>query len=65
MMTSLSNASFIYTPYLFFNTDKPRYAVAMGAMGGFSLLCAATAFVMRSILKRQNRTLDATTKYPY
>ena len=44
MMTSWSNASFIYTPYLFRNADKPRYALAMGAMGVFSLLCAATAF---------------------
>jgi len=65
MMTSWSNASFIYTPYLFRNADKPRYALAMGAMGVFSLLCAATAFWMKWILVRQNRTLEATTKYPY
>lgn len=65
MMTSISNASFIYTPYLFRDVDKPRYALAMGAMAGFSLACAGCAWAMKIILVRQNRTLDATTKYPY
>jgi hypothetical protein len=61
MMTSISNASFIYTPYLFRAVDAPRYALAMGAMAVFSLLC-------RLVLKKQNKTLaqtGATTTYPY
>ncbi|PWZ01222.1 MFS general substrate transporter [Testicularia cyperi] len=68
MMTSISNASFIYTPYLFREADKPNYALAMGAMAGFSAACAGVAWVMRIILMRQNRTLHLTgspTKYPY
>ncbi|CEH12543.1 Permease of the major facilitator superfamily [Ceraceosorus bombacis] len=65
MMVSASNASFIYTPFLFRDQDKPRYALAMGAMAGFSILCAATAWSMKFILIKQNRTLDATTRYPY
>lgn len=68
MMTSISNASFIYTPYLFRETDKPRYTIAMSAMAGFSLLCALCAWGIRIILKKQNKTLElkgAPTKYPY
>ncbi|WOO79139.1 putative transporter [Vanrija pseudolonga] len=57
MMTSLSNASFIYTPYLFKESDKPRYTIAMTAMAAFSFLCAACCWGMRIILKRQNKSL--------
>jgi len=68
MMTSISNASFIYTPYLFRARDAPRYALAMGAMAVFSFLCLLCAWWMRLILKKQNRNLagtGATTTYPY
>jgi len=68
MMTSISNASFIYTPYLFRETDEPRYMLAMFAMAGFSVACAACAWAMRFILIKQNKTLHETgspTKYPY
>lgn len=68
MMTSLSNASFIYTPYLFRADDKPRYTIAMSAMAAFSLGTLALAWVLRFILMRQNKTLAAKgspTKYPY
>jgi MFS family permease len=68
MMTSFSNASFIYTPYLFRDDDRPRYTIAMSAMAGFSLLCAACAWWMKIILKRQNKKLALTgspTTYPY
>lgn len=68
MMTSISNASFIYTPYLFRDDDRPRYTIAMSAMAGFSLLCAVCAWAMRYILIKQNRSLSATgspTLYPF
>jgi hypothetical protein len=68
MMTSISNASFIYTPYLFRQRDAPRYALAMGAMAVFSLLCMLCAWGIRIILRKQNKTLartGATTTYPY
>lgn len=29
ILTSIANASFIYTPYLFRDKDKPRYALGM------------------------------------
>lgn len=75
MMTSISNASFIYTPYLFSDSDQPRYTMgknypsahnycakipAMSAMAAFSLLCALCAWAMRFILIKQNRTLAQT-----
>jgi hypothetical protein len=68
MMTSISNASFIYTPYLFRDDDRPRYTIAMSAMAAFSLLCALCAWAMRIILMKQNKSLAAKgspTKYPY
>jgi hypothetical protein len=88
ILTSLGNLSFVYTPYLFKDSDKPRYttgelelplnwflrpfhadcAQAMVAMAAFSLIVAMTAWVMRFILRRQNKTIAATgaaTKYPY
>lgn len=68
MMTSCSTASFIYTPYLFRDNDRPRYTIAMSAMAGFSLLCAGCAWWMRIILQKQNKKLALTgspTTYPY
>ncbi len=68
MMTSISNASFIYTSYLFIKKDAPRYTIAMSAMAAFSFACATCAWVMRFILKRQNKTLaqsGSPTTYPY
>ncbi len=68
MMTSISNASFIYTPYLFREQDEPRYVIAMTAMAAFSFLCAACAWGMKFVLIRQNKSLHlkgSTTKYPY
>ncbi|CAO1620475.1 unnamed protein product [Sympodiomycopsis kandeliae] len=68
MMTSFSNASFIYTPYLFRDRDQPRYTLAMVAMAVFSICCALTAWSMRFLLMRQNKNLARTgspTKYPY
>ena len=68
MMTSLSNASFIYTPYLFRDADQPRYTLAMVAMAAFSAACALCAWAMKIILIRQNKTLHqkgSPTKYPY
>lgn len=67
-MTTASNASFIYTPYLFRDQDRPRYGLAMGAMAVFSAMCAMCAWGMRIILTRQNRAIALTgapTKYPY
>ncbi|CAK9782633.1 MFS general substrate transporter [Cutaneotrichosporon oleaginosum] len=68
ILTSLGNLSFVYTPYLFRNADRPRYALAMGAMAVFSLLTLLSAWVMKIVLQRQNRTIrasGATTMYPY
>jgi putative flippase GtrA len=68
MMTSISTASFIYTPYLFRDEDRPRYTLAMVAMAAFSLGCAICTWIMRIILMRQNKHLALTgspTKYPF
>lgn len=68
IMASIGTGSFIYTPYLFREDDKPRYTIAMSAMAAFSLMCMICAWIMRFVLQRQNKTLAATgapTKYPY
>lgn len=57
IVNTVSNASFIWTPYLWPDFDEPRYAIAMGASAGFSLLCAASAWVMKLWLIKINRKI--------
>lgn len=68
LMASIGTGSFIYTPYLFRDDDKPRYTIAMSAMAVFSLMTIIATWALRFILKRQNRRIAETgspTKYPY
>lgn len=57
IVNTIANASFVWTPYLWPEYDEPRYAIAMGASAGFSLLCASAAWVMRVWLQRTNRKI--------
>ncbi|PMD52733.1 MFS general substrate transporter [Hyaloscypha bicolor E] len=58
IIVSTSNASFIWTPYLWvdFTGDK-SYVVALAASAGFSFLTAAAAWVMRFVLVRTNKKI--------
>ncbi|CAK1359375.1 putative transporter [Cercospora beticola] len=60
IVNTIANASFVWTPYLWPSSDEPRYAIAMGASAGFSMLCAGAAWVMRIWLQRTNRKIRQT-----
>lgn len=54
IVSTLMNASFIWTPYLWPKSDAPGYQIALGSSAGFSVATAATAWVAKIILKRRN-----------
>ena len=54
--------------YLFIDSDRPRYTIAMSAMAAFSAGVAICAWIMRIWLQKQNKTLrqkGSPTTYPY
>lgn len=54
LVVGFMNASFIWTPYVWRNQDKPRYAPAMTLSAVASILTFATAWTVRIIMKRRN-----------
>jgi len=67
IVTTVMNASFIWTPYLWPKSDGPRYALALGSSAGFSMATAALAWLAKIIMKRRNKKLmqqeDETTVF--
>jgi hypothetical protein len=57
MVTTIMNISFIWTPYLWSSKDAPRYVPAMAASSAFSIATALTAWVVKLIMKKKNKTL--------
>jgi len=60
IVNTIANASFIWTPYLWPDSNAPRYDIAMGSSAGFSLACAAGAWCMKLWLIRLNRKIRQT-----
>ncbi|KAL4991465.1 major facilitator superfamily domain-containing protein [Aspergillus falconensis] len=56
---TLGNLASVYTPYLWPDSDAPRFAPAMYASIGFSAGVVILAWVMRLILMRENKNLRA------
>ncbi|KAE8315070.1 major facilitator superfamily domain-containing protein [Aspergillus transmontanensis] len=54
---TLGNLASVYTPYLWPDSDAPRFALAMYCSIGFSVGVVILAWVMRIILTRENRKL--------
>ncbi|KAJ0365429.1 hypothetical protein COL26b_012058 [Colletotrichum chrysophilum] len=70
MVNTLGNLSFVYTPYLWPDSDSPLFRKAMIASIGFSMGVVMTAWLMKSILVRMNRQIrttqeEATNFYAY
>ncbi|KAK1487072.1 MFS transporter [Colletotrichum cuscutae] len=70
MANTFGNLASVYTPYLWPESDEPRYLTAMLASIGFSLGVVVCAWIMRIALQRQNKkTLasnpDALNLYVY
>ncbi|KAL2872994.1 hypothetical protein SGCOL_011869 [Colletotrichum sp. CLE4] len=60
MANTFGNLASVYTPYLWPDSDEPRYLTAMLASIGFSLGVVICAWIMRITLQRQNRKILAT-----
>ncbi|RAH47323.1 putative MFS transporter [Aspergillus brunneoviolaceus CBS 621.78] len=57
---TLGNLASVYTPYLWPDSDAPRFATAMYCSIGFSAGVVILAWVMKAILIRENRKIRAT-----
>lgn len=57
IVNTIANASFIWTPYLWPSSDSPRYVIAMSSSAAFSLATAASAWVMKVWLIRENKKI--------
>lgn len=70
LCNTFGNLSAIYTPYLWPDSDAPRFVMAMTSSIAFSAAVIACAWVMRIILQRDNKRLreqnpDVTNLYVY
>ena len=59
IVNTLGNLSFVYTPYLWPDSDAPRFGKAMYASVGFSAGVVLCAWVMRLVLMRDNKKIRA------
>ncbi|KAK5069335.1 hypothetical protein LTR64_008369 [Lithohypha guttulata] len=68
IVNMFGNASFIYTPYLYPQSNGPRYLIAMSANTAFSFVTIVCAWILKVWLMRTNakiRKSDATSKVFY
>ncbi|KFY85111.1 hypothetical protein V500_08700 [Pseudogymnoascus sp. VKM F-4518 (FW-2643)] len=70
IIVSTSNASFIWTPYLWTNSYGGRYTLALATSAAFSAATAIAAWAMRFDLMRENKKIrqdedEATLYYAY
>ncbi|TKX24966.1 MFS transporter-like protein 39 [Elsinoe australis] len=70
LTNTLGNLASVYTPYLWPDSDEPRFIPAFTASIGFSLGVVACAWAMRCILQRKNKKMlqedpDVQTLYVY
>ncbi|KAI4737870.1 major facilitator superfamily transporter [Aureobasidium sp. EXF-12298] len=57
IVTTVMNASFIWTPYLWDPKDAPQYQPAMFSSAAFSAGTAVVAWIVKIIMKRRNERL--------
>ncbi|KAI1391137.1 MFS transporter [Hypoxylon trugodes] len=55
---------FIYGAYLWPDSDGPRYGIGFGASAGFALLSICCAWIMRTLLIRENQKIRESTLEP-
>lgn len=66
----IANASYVYTAYLYPESDGPRYLIAMASNAAFAFACIAGTWVLKFWLIRENKRLDragdtSNTRYAY
>lgn len=59
IVNTLGNLSFVYTPYLWPDSDAPRFGKAMYASAGFSAGVVIVAWAIRLVLQRDNKKIKA------
>lgn len=59
IVNTFGNLSFVYTPYLWPDTDAPRFPMAMWSSVGFSAGTIVIAWTLRFILTRDNKKMRA------
>lgn len=57
MCNTFGNLASVYTPYLWPDTDAPRFTMAMSASIGFSLGVVICSWIMRFLLQRTNKKM--------
>lgn len=53
----VANASYIYTAYLYPESDGPKYLIAMSSNAAFALATIVSAWVLRTWLQSTNKKL--------
>ena len=66
----IANASYVYTAYLYPESDGPRYLIAMASNAAFATACIAGTWVLRFWLIYDNKKMDragdtSNTRYAY
>jgi len=57
IVTTIMNASFIWTPYLWPKSDAPRYIIALTSSAGFSIATFLLAWIAKFMFMRRNKKL--------
>ncbi|KAI2474949.1 MFS transporter [Pyrenophora tritici-repentis] len=57
IVTTVMNASFIWTPYLWPKSDGPRYVIALSSSAAFSVATALFAWAAKICFMRKNKKL--------
>lgn len=70
IVNTLGNVSFVYSPYLWPDSDEPRYVMAMSSSAAFSFGVVVISWVLRMVLQRQNKRIrenadEDVMLYPY
>ncbi|EUC28382.1 hypothetical protein COCCADRAFT_109327 [Bipolaris zeicola 26-R-13] len=70
IVTTVMNASFIWTPYLWPKSDEPKYIIALSSSAAFSVMTAVLAWVAKILFLRKNKQIreedsDAQNFYVY
>ncbi|TEA20687.1 putative transporter [Colletotrichum sidae] len=58
-VNAFGNISQVWTSYLYPDSDKPRYVLAMSVNSAFAFGTIVLAFVMRVVLQRANKKLES------
>jgi hypothetical protein len=57
IVNTIANVSFIWTPYLWPESDEPRYVIAMSSSAAFSIATATGAWIMKVWLMKLNKKI--------